>query len=216
MRYIETFINHPIYSIIIGVALLLSLTLYLVSIRKQKDFAKTCVAASLSGALSLVLSLAVCFAVSQLFSTEKLVYRSVFSIFYTVLLFPFFAQIFKKTFAKSFDINGVTPYVLLAIFIARIGCSIEGCCQGRLYLATVEELLCLTCFVLIKSGKLKITFNQFYIGYMLWRFVAEFFKESYHLELIGVLSLVQYVAIFVILMFSIQLIKSKEIKNEKK
>ncbi|MBQ2908608.1 MAG: hypothetical protein IJE56_01495, partial [Clostridia bacterium] len=114
------------------------------------------------------------------------------------------------------DINGVTPYILLAIFIARIGCSIEGCCQGRLYLATVEELLCLTCFVLIKSGKIKITFNQFYIGYMLWRFVAEFFKESYHLELIGVLSLVQYVAIFAILIFSIQLIKSKEIKNEKK
>ena len=51
---------------------------------------------------------------------------------------------------------------------------------------------------------------------MLWRFVAEFFKESYHLELIGVLSLVQYVAIFAILIFSIQLIKSKEIKNEKK
>ena len=216
MRYIETFINHPIYSIIIGVALLLSLTLYLVSIRKQKDFAKTCVATLLSGALSLVLSLAVCFAVSQLFSTEKLVYRSVFSIFYTVLLFPVFAQIFKKTFAKSFDINGVTPYVLLAIFIARIGCSIEGCCQGTIYAATIEELLCLTCFVLIKSGKLKITFNQFYIGYMLWRFVAEFFKESYHLELIGVLSLVQYVAIFAILIFSIQLIKSKEIKNEKK
>ena len=88
----------------------------------------------------------------------------------------------KNELAKSFDINGVTPYILLAIFIARIGCSIEGCCQGRLYLATVEELLCLTCFVLIKSGKIKITFNQFYVGYMLWRFVAEFFKESYHLE----------------------------------
>ena len=189
---------------------MIGLTAYLISIKNKPQFINNLLAVIVSGGLSIVASCAVCFAVSKLFSNKNLAYRSVFSIFYTLCTFPLFAFCCKKTFANTFDINTTAPYILLTLFIARIGCSIEGCCQGTIYAATIEELLCLTGFVLMMTNKIKKSFLHFFIAYMIWRFFAEFFKESYKIELVGFFSLIQYVAILATLISSIVLIKKEK------
>ncbi len=215
MNYVTFFINHTAYCIIIILALIVGLVSYILINKKQPALFVNLIAIALSGALSIVASCVVCILVSNLFTTQKLAYQSVFSIFYTICFFPLFMVLCQKTFAKGLDINTVTPSILLVIFVARIACAVEGCCQGRFYLATVEELLCLTGFVLYIAKKLKMTFAHFFIGYMTWRFIAEFFKESFTLERIGFLSLIQYVALIATLLATILLLKSKEIQNEK-
>lgn len=83
-------------------------------------------------------------------------------------------------------LNYVTPAVLLALFIARLGCILAGCCYGKaltLFGTTVHfpttELEAVFALVLCIVLTKKATHKRFWIfgfSYTLLRFVLEFFR----------------------------------------
>ncbi len=193
MIYLDLFVNKPLYCIIIIVALIAGLGYYLVSIKNAERFKLKAVIFLLSGTFSIVLSLSICALVSMIFSDKKAGYRSVFSIFYAFITFPFFTGLLQKSAKMKLDFKEYVNPVLLSITIARIACMVEGCCNGSIYAAYVEAGITLSLFIYNQIKK-DLNFPTLYAIYPTWRFIAEFFKETYDIEKLGILTLMQYAA----------------------
>ncbi len=193
MIYLDLFVNKPLYCFIIIAALIAGLTYYLISIRKTERYKLKAVIFLLSGGFSIVLSLSICALVSMIFSDKKAGYRSIFSIFYAFISFPFFAGLLQKSAKMKFDFKQYVNPILLSITLSRIACMAEGCCSGRIYAAFIEAGITLSLFIynLIKKD---LNFPMLYAIYPTWRFIAEFFKETYDIEKLGILTLMQYAA----------------------
>lgn len=197
MKYIETLKDSPVYCVIVLISLLAGEAYYLIKIKSDEKFKTKAVIFTLSGLFSIMFSLAACSFVSLLYSNEKSVYRSVFSIFYALAVFPLCNYCLKAAAKESFSFNECINPILLAITLSRVACIIEGCCSGTIGAAYIEALLTLSLFVYnIATKKLKA--EIFYIVYFLWRFFAEFFKDTYKIEKIGALSTLQYIALLIV------------------
>lgn len=93
-------------------------------------------------------------------------------------------------------LNYVTPAVLLALFFARLGCSLTGCCYGkplgdgvRFPTTELEAVFALVlCIVLTKKPSNK-RFWIFGFSYTLLRFVLEFFRGDDRGSLLGITAL---------------------------
>lgn len=113
-------------------------------------------------------------------------------------------------------LNFVTPAVLLALFIARLGCTLNGCCYGKLLGAGVcfpttelEAVFALVlCIVLTKKATQK-RFWIFGFSYTLLRFVLEFFRGDDRGSLLGITALtpVQLFAIPLWILCTVMLFK---------
>lgn len=113
-------------------------------------------------------------------------------------------------------LNYVTPAVLLALFIARLGCTLNGCCYGKLLGADVrfpttelEAVFALVlCIVLTKKATQK-RFWIFGFSYTLLRFVLEFFRGDDRGSLLGITALtpVQLFAIPLWILCTVMLFK---------
>lgn len=113
-------------------------------------------------------------------------------------------------------LNYVTPAVLLALFIARLGCTLNGCCYGKLLGAGVrfpttelEAVFALVlCIVLTKKATQK-RFWIFGFSYTLLRFVLEFFRGDDRGSLLGITALtpVQLFAIPLWILCTVMLFK---------
>ncbi len=193
MIYLDLLVNKPLYCAIIAVALISGVAYYLISIEKAEKFKLKAIIFLLSGLFSVILSLSVCALVSLIFSGKKAGYRSVFSIFYAFISFPFFTFILQKSAKLKLDFSGYVSPLLLSITIARIACMTEGCCNGKIYAAYIEAGITLSLFIYNQIKK-DLSFSTLYAIYPAWRFIAEFFKETYDVEKLGILTLMQYVA----------------------
>ncbi len=193
MIYLDLFVNKPLYCLIIIAALITGLIYYLISIRKTERYKVKAVIFLLSGMFSIVLSLSICAFVSMIFSDKKAGYRSVFSIFYAFITFPFFAGLLQASAKMKFDFKPYVNPILLSITIARIACMVEGCCSGSIYAAYIEAGITLSLFI-YNHVKKDLNFPMLYAIYPTWRFIAEFFKETYDIEKLGILTLMQYAA----------------------
>lgn len=113
-------------------------------------------------------------------------------------------------------LNYVTPAVLLALFIARLGCTLNGCCYGKLLGAgarfpttELEAVFALVlCIVLTKKATQK-RFWIFGFSYTLLRFVLEFFRGDDRGSLLGITALtpVQLFAIPLWILCTVMLFK---------
>ena len=113
-------------------------------------------------------------------------------------------------------LNYVTPAVLLALFIARLGCTLNGCCYGkplgdgvRFPTTELEAVFALVlCIVLTKKATQK-RFWIFGFSYTLLRFVLEFFRGDDRGSLLGITALtpVQLFAIPLWILCTVMLFK---------
>lgn len=208
MIYINLLKDKPFYVSIIVFSLILGATYY--AITNHNEDVKDKIIFFTSGALSIISSLIICSFVSLLFN-KKSGYRSFFSIFYAFSTFPIYTLILSKALNYEPNYSSFLPSILLAISFARIACIFEGCCNGKIGAVYIEIVTCLSLFAydLIKKN---LKFPVFYFIYAAWRFLADFFKETYLFEKIGPFSPTQYISIIILgltIALSIRLNKEK-------
>lgn len=197
MTYINIFINQPIYCAIIGLAILIGVIYFVIVNRKDEELGIKLFTLGVSGTFSIIMSTIACFAVSFSFSIDTTPYRSIFSIFYTFALFPVFVFLLKQMTHEPIVYQDYVNPIILTIMLARFACLYQGCCGGTIYAVHIEIVLLLALFIVNLITK-KINMPTLYILYPLWRFIADFFKESYKYESSGGLSVTQCLAILCI------------------
>lgn len=212
MIYIDLLKEKPFYVSVIIFSLVLGGIYYAITNRaadkKEKLIFFT------SGVLSIISSLIICSFLSLIFN-KKSGYRSIFSIFYAFSTFPLYAFILSKALDFQPDYSSFTAPILLAISTSRIACLVEGCCNGKIGAVYIEIVIALSLFTynLIKKN---LKFSVFYFIYAAWRFLADFFKETYAFEKIGPFSPTQYISIVILALTIAFLIRLKKEKSYEK
>lgn len=205
MKYVELLKDKPLYCIIILISLLAGECYYLLKIRKGENFKIKALIFTLSGVFAILFSLAACSFLSLLYSDEKSGYKSVFSIFYALATFPWFVLLLRYAAKETTSLDEYVNPLLISITLSRVACMFEGCCSGTIGAAYLEAFLTLSLLLYnIATKKLKLT--VFYTIYFLWRFISEFFRDTYKIEKIGVLSPLQYVALTIVAISIIKII----------
>ncbi|MBR7136001.1 MAG: hypothetical protein IKD14_02635 [Clostridia bacterium] len=184
----------PLFFIIIGLSLLTGIIYYAVSVIKTKKAVRKIIIFICSGILAMLVTVAVCNYVALLLSTEKFTYKPVFSIFYAFCFFPPIAFIFQKALRIETDFEPYVTPIMLSIGLSRIACLIEGCCGGTINAAHIECLLCLGIAV-YNMIKKDFSFGFMFVVYLVWRFAADFFKETFKIEALGPFTSAQYLCL---------------------
>lgn len=147
--------------------------------------------------------------------------QGVYSSFFGLLVFFATAALFLRMgrMKVRLCLNQVTPAVLLALFIARLGCTLNGCCYGKavtLFGATfpfptteLEAAFALTLFIVLQKKAVGKRFWIFGFSYTLLRFVLEFFRGDDRGSLLGITALtpVQLFAIPLWILCAVMLFK---------
>lgn len=213
-QYLSVILNQTLYFIIICFALLCGFCYYILTVKNQTDKRLKILVFTVSAILSIIVSLTVCKIIGMVFSTQTSAYKPVFSVFYTLFAFPFFIKLLEKTINKSFGFKDYVNPILVSIIIARFGCIVEGCCGCNLFIPHLEVLI-LTALLIYNIVTKKLKFSATCLLYALWRFVAEFFKDTYFFEKLGPFSLLQYMAGLMICLSIIYITQPKRrVKNE--
>lgn len=215
MDVAELFKDQPLYCIIVILSLVTGLVYFILTDVKNKNFKYDLTVFCVSGVLSIISSVLVCLTVSKAFSNEKYAYRSVFSIFYAFITFPVFLFVLQKALNLPFDLSPFLNSIILSMFLARIACLTEGCCDGSIHAVKIEMII-LALFFVYNVIKRNLYPSVFYAVYSLWRFIADFFKFAYEVERFGPFSVVQYLALIVIALSISIIIYKRRRKNEKK
>lgn len=114
----------------------------------------------------------------------------------------------------GYALNTVTPAVLLAQFIGRIGCSLKGCCFGQeingflLPVREAEAMVVFALFLILLFVGEDYKFRIYGLCYSIFRFVAEFFRGDDRGTLFGIeaLSPTQVVTLVLIPLFAVMLL----------
>lgn len=199
MPYLNVIKSSPWYFAIVIFSLIIGATTFVFTNKRKENFSVNLVVFIVASLASIVFSLAVSRLFSTAYSKKTEGYRSVFSIFYTFVSFVPFVLILKKAVNAKVDVNTYLQPILIAIFLSRIACLTEGCCQGTIY-AVYMEMLLVAILIIYNALKRNLTFPVVIIIYTAWRFIAEFFKDAYTYEKLGVLTPVQYVSLLAILL----------------
>lgn len=199
MPYLDVIKSSPWYFAIVIFALIVGALTFVFTNRRKENFSVNLVVFIVASLASIVFSLAVSGLLSIAYSRKTEGYRSVFSIFYAFVSFFPCAMILKKTVSDEVDIIIYLSPILIAIFLSRIACLTEGCCQGKIYAVYIEMLL-VAILIIYNAVKRNLTCPVVIIIYTAWRFIAEFFKDAYTYEKLGVLTPVQYISLLAILL----------------
>lgn len=212
MTYIELLKDKPLYCVIVLISLLAGEFYYLLKIKSDEKFKIKALIFTLSGVFAILSSLAACSFLSLLYSDEKSGYKSVFSIFYALATFPWFALLLRYTAKETVSLDEYLNPLLISVTLSRVACMFEGCCSGTIGAAYLEAFLALSLLIYnIATKKLKLT--VFYAIYFLWRFISEFFKDTYKIEKIGALSPLQYIALLIVALSIIKIIAPERRKK---
>lgn len=199
MPYLDVIKSSPWYFAIVIFALIVGALTFVFTNRRKENFSVNLVVFIVASLASIVFSLAVSGLLSIAYSRKTEGYRSVFSIFYAFVSFFPCAMILKKTVSDEVDIIIYLSPILITIFLSRIACLTEGCCQGKIYAVYIEMLL-VAILIIYNAVKRNLTCPVVIIIYTAWRFIAEFFKDAYTYEKLGVLTPVQYISLLAILL----------------
>lgn len=144
-----------------------------------------------------------------------------YSSFFGLLVFFGTAALFLRMgrMKVRLCLNQITPAILLALFLARIGCTLTGCCHGRpiaLFGATfrfptteLEAIFALTLFIVLQKNGVGKRFWIFSFSYSALRFVLEFFRGDDRGSLFGIQALtpVQMIAPVIFVLSAYMLFK---------
>ncbi len=205
--YLEHFLQNPLYFIVILIAFLSGGAAYYFSQRTKRG--TKLAAFTLTSVLSLALSTSICLAVSAVFSKQKPAYRSFFSLYYYIISFAVISSFINKLIVIDFNLDDFTKPLLVNVCVARTACMIEGCCGGILPFSYIECLLSLLLLLYSLIWKAPF-FYTFLTGYSIYRFISEFFKDTFLLERLGPLTVMQYVSLLAITFSTVIIIKKKE------
>lgn len=213
MMVVEQIQNAPIYSAIILLSFIVGTIYYFYLERKNDPYLK-CIVFVIAGTFSVIASTLLCALFSLVFNDKMSGYRSIFSIFYTLFTFPVFGFLLQKIFKLKVDFDSYLKPIIVTIFIARIACLYQGCCN-KYGLVYIEMAILLTVYILTLVIK-KSNFFGFLLTYSIFRFISDFFKETFYYEQIGVLSMMQYMGFILICVCIVVIVTSKKIPNEEK
>lgn len=215
MFYLKIISEQPAYIITIALGLLIGLTYYILTHKNEKDFKTNLFVFIVSSIASIMFSLVICSLISKAFFDKTEGYRSVFSIFYAVISFPCFVSLLQKTAKTKISLDCYTNAVLLSIAISRIACIIENCCMGTIGAAYIEIALTVA-LLLYNIIRKRLTYMSAFSIYFIWRFIADFFKDAYKIEKLGILTPVQYLSATAIIFTIIYLILQKRRNQDEK
>ncbi len=196
-KIIQSIKSQPKYYAIILFAGIVSAVYYIYKIKGEKDFKELLFMAVVNAFCGILLSIATATAISSALSTKDRYMFSPFGIYYGLVFFSLSAVIMAKVYKKN-NFDGYVNSILAFICLSRLACLYEKCCGGSFPIVQTEILLCCVTLVYNAITK-KIKYKYFLCGYSVFRFVVEFFKNTYSIEKLWIFTPMQYMAIIVIL-----------------
>lgn len=195
-KIVQSIKSQPKYYAIILFAGIVSAVYYIYKIKGEKDFKDLIFMAVVNAIVGVLLSTATATAISGALSTGDRYMFSPFGIYYGLVFFTLSAVIMAKVYKKS-DFDNYVNSMLVFICLSRLACLYAKCCGGSFPIVQTEILLC--CIALVYNAiTKKIKYKYFLCGYSVFRFVVEFFKNTYSIEKLWIFTPLQYLAIIVI------------------
>ena len=123
---------------------------------------------------------------------------SPYSIFFGLIFFFTAAAVFLRLqrVRVGYCLNLIVPAVLMTQFIARLGCSLTGCCWGKevtlfnvtfpLPVRELEAIFALVLFFVLRRRWFAKRFNIYILAYSLFRFATEFLRGDNRGSLFGI------------------------------
>lgn len=195
-KIVQSIKSQPKYYAIILFAGIVSAVYYIYKIKGEKDFKDLVFMAVVNAIVGVLLSTATATAISGALSTSDRYMFSPSGIYYGLVFFTLSAVIMAKVYKKS-DFDNYVNSMLVFICLSRLACLYAKCCGGSFPIVQTEILLC--CIALVYNAiTKKIKYKYFLCGYSVFRFVVEFFKNTYSIEKLWIFTPLQYLAIIVI------------------